>query len=194
MADHLQEQGEAPKKEKMKSEVWDWVRSIAIALLLAFLIREYLFAVFMVDGESMIPTLQDRERLLVNKVVYHLHQPQDGEIIIFKYPADPSKDFVKRVMATPGETIEVKNNRVYRNGKPLNEPYLGEPTLGHYGPVTVPPGHVFAMGDNRNFSKDSRDPSVGFVPYENIVGRADLVLWPFQKFQWFPFRAEGEAK
>ncbi|GIM47570.1 signal peptidase I [Collibacillus ludicampi] len=194
MSDSLQEKSEPERKEKAKNEMWDWIRSIAIALLLALLIREYMFAIFMVDGESMIPTLQDHERLVVNKLIYHIHKPQDGEIIIFKYPADPSKDFVKRVMATPGETIEVKNNKVYRNGQPLDERYLVEPTLGHFGPVTVPPGHVFAMGDNRNYSKDSRDPSVGFVPYDNIVGRADLVIWPFNKFNLFPYQVKGETK
>lgn len=194
MSEDLQEKQVNDVDEKQTNGLWEWIRSIVIALLLAFLIKEFVFQVFMVDGESMVPTLQNRERLVVNKLIYHIHKPKDGEIIVFKYPADPSKDFVKRVMATPGETIEVKNNQVYRNGQPLKEPYLSDVTLGTYGPAVVPEGHVFAMGDNRNFSKDSRDPLVGFVPDENIIGRADIVFWPLDKFQWFPFQVKGEAK
>lgn len=191
MPDDIHTTNEGQQAKKRKSETWEWVRALLIALLLAWIIRQFLFAIFLVDGESMVPTLQNQERLVVNKLIYHIRPPKDGEIIIFQYPADPSKDFVKRVMGTPGEVIEVKNNKVYRNGQPLNEPYLAEPTLGNFGPVTVPPGHVFAMGDNRNNSKDSRDPTVGFVPDENIVGRADLVFWPLSEFQWFPFEYKG---
>ncbi|BCJ85229.1 signal peptidase I [Effusibacillus dendaii] len=174
--------------ENKKNETWEWIKSLGIAIILALAIHQFVFAQFMVDGESMMPTMQNQERLIVNKLIYHIHSPQRGEIIVFQYPSDTTKDFIKRVIGLPGDTIEVKGGKVYRNGQALNEPYLGEPTFGAYGPVTVPTGKVFVMGDNRNNSKDSRDPSVGFVPDNLVVGRADLIFWPVSNMKLFPFK------
>lgn len=126
----------------------------------------------------MVPSFQDHERLIVNKIVYHIHKPEYGDVVIFKPPFDTSKDFIKRVIGLPGDKIEVKDYKVFRNGKELNEPYINEPTKPSDQVYTVPPGTMFVMGDNRNNSKDSRDPQVGYVPFDNIDGRAELVWWP----------------
>jgi signal peptidase I len=175
---------EASNKQKSAGkEAWEWIKSLLVALVLAFLIRQFLFAIFMVDGQSMVPTLQDRERLIVNKLVYHLHSPQYNDILVFKYPGDTSKDFIKRVIGLPGDKIEVHDYKIFRNGKELSEPFIAEPTAPNNQVYTVPPGTIFVMGDNRNYSKDSRDPSVGYVPDANIVGRAELVWWPLQNIR-----------
>jgi signal peptidase I len=174
--------------EQSTNETWEWVKALGLAILLALVIHQFVFAQFLVDGESMMPTMEHRERLIVNKLVYRFHPPERGDIIVFQYPADPSKDFIKRVIGVPGDTIEVRGGKVIRNGEALNEDYLGELTNGAYGPVPVKPGSLFVMGDNRNNSKDSRDPSVGMVPYDLVVGRADLVFWPLEKFSLFPFK------
>lgn len=174
--------------EHSKNETWEWVKALGLAVILALLIHQYVFAQFLVEGESMMPTMENREHLIVNKLVYRLHKPEHGDIIVFKYPSDTTKDYIKRVIGVPGDTIEVRDEKVYRNGKPLDEPYLGEPTSKPYSPVKVEEGKLFVMGDNRNFSKDSRDPSVGMVPYDLIVGRADLVFLPIDKFKLFPFK------
>ncbi|WP_018130456.1 signal peptidase I [Effusibacillus pohliae] len=174
--------------ERKTNELWEWTKALGLALILALGIHQFVFAQFLVDGESMMPTMQNRERLIVNKLVYHLHKPEHGDIVVFQYPADPSKDFIKRVIGLPGDVIEIREGKVYRNGEALQEPYLGEPTNGVFGPVKVPDGTLFVMGDNRNNSKDSRDRSVGFVPLNLVVGRADLVFWPPEKFKLFPFK------
>lgn len=179
---------EQESRTSTKNELWEWIKAITFAVVLAVLIHTFLFAQFMVEGESMMPTLLNKERLIVNKIVYRIHDPRFDEIIVLQYPADPTKDFIKRIIGLPGDQIQVKDGKVYRNGKALNEPYIAQPTLGSFGPVTVPAETVFVMGDNRNNSKDSRDPLVGFVPYKNIVGRADIIFWPFAHFSIFPFQ------
>ncbi|GAX91422.1 signal peptidase I [Effusibacillus lacus] len=174
--------------DRSSNETWEWIKALGLAVVLALGIHQFVFAQFLVDGESMMPTMEHRERLIVNKLIYRIHKPEYGDIIVFKYPADKSKDFIKRVIGLPGDTVEVKGGKVYRNGQELKEPYLGEPTNGTWGPEKVPEGKIFVMGDNRNNSKDSRDRTVGFIPYDLVVGRADLVFWPLNKFELFPFK------
>lgn len=166
-----------------KKEAWEWTKSLLIALVLALLIRQFVFAIFMVDGESMVPTLANEERLVVNKMVYNLHKPEYGDILVFQYPADQTKDYIKRVIGLPGDKIEIHDFKVFRNGQELEEDYIAEPTGTVNKVFEVPEGAVFVLGDNRNYSKDSRDDSVGYVPYELIVGRADVVWWPFKNFR-----------
>ncbi|MDI3327135.1 MAG: signal peptidase I [Alicyclobacillaceae bacterium] len=168
-------------------EWWEWAAAIAIALVLAYLIRLFVFEIFVVDGESMEPTLHNGERLVVDKIIYHFKKPNYGDVVIFRYPSDPRQDFVKRVIGLPGDRIEIRNGVVYRNGQVLQEPYIAEAPKASFGPAVVPPDHVFVMGDNRNHSKDSRDPSVGMVPFANLIGRADVIFWPFSRFQIQPF-------
>jgi signal peptidase I len=158
-------------------EVWDWIRSIAIAVLLALVIRFFLFEVFVVEGRSMYPTLEDHERLVVNKLIYRFDDPRPGDIIVFEY--EPGRDFIKRVIGVGGDTILIEAGQVYRNGILLAEPYLIEGMEPQdHGPLEVPPGYLFLMGDFRRNSMDSRDPRVGLVSVERIKGRAFFIFWP----------------
>lgn len=167
-------------------EIKDWVVSIAIAVVLAFFIRYFIVELYLVDGPSMRPTLQSAERLVVNKFIYRFRAPERGEILVFRYPRDPSRDFIKRVIAIPGDTIEIRDGRVYVNAALLNEPYILSKTRGNYPLGTVPEGHIFVMGDNRNNSEDSRFADVGFVPFDLIKGKAMLVFWPVSQFKTLP--------
>lgn len=167
-------------------EIKDWIVSIAIAIVLAFLIRYFIVELYLVDGPSMRPTLQSAERLVVNKFIYRFRTPERGEILVFRYPRDPSRDFIKRVIAIPGDTIEIKDGRVYVNSTLLNEPYILSKTRGNYPLATVPEGHIFVMGDNRNNSEDSRFADVGFVPFDLIKGKAMLIFWPIGQFKTLP--------
>lgn len=158
-------------------EFWEWVRSIVIAIVLALVIRFFLFEVFVVEGGSMSPTLEENERLVVNKIVYRLDEPRYGEIVVFEF--EPGRDFIKRVIGMGGDTIEIRAGKLYRNGKKVEEPYLiDELQMRDYGPVTVPEGKFFLMGDYRTNSMDSRDGRVGFIPEEKIKGRAFFIFWP----------------
>ena len=167
-------------------EAKDWIISIVVAVVLAFLIRQFIVELYIVDGPSMRPTLQSQERLVVNKFIYSMRSPEKGEILVFKYPRDQSRDFIKRVIATEGDTIEIKDGRVYVNDQMLSEDYILEKTRSEYPKATVPQGTVFVMGDNRNNSEDSRFADVGFVPYSLIKGKAVLVFWPFSQFKTLP--------
>ncbi|HMM21437.1 MAG TPA: signal peptidase I [Selenomonadales bacterium] len=167
-------------------EIKDWVISILIAVVLAFFIRYFIVELYMVEGPSMRPTLVNGERLVVNKFIYRFKQPVRGEIIVFRFPSDPSRDFIKRVIAIPGDTIEIKDGRVFVNGQLLNETYILEKTRGSYPLATVPDGHIFVMGDNRNNSEDSRFADVGFVPYDLIKGKAVVVFWPLDQMKSLP--------
>ena len=172
--------------DSLGSEIKDWVISIVVAVILAFLIRQFVVELYIVDGPSMRPTLQSMERLVVNKFIYSFRAPQKGEILVFQYPRDPSRDFIKRVIATPGDTIEIKDGHVYVNDQLKNEDYILEKTRGDFAKATVPEGTVFVMGDNRNNSEDSRFADVGFVPYRLIKGKAMFVFWPLSEFKMLP--------
>lgn len=166
---------------KKQNEMWEWIKSIIIAVIIALLIRGYVVETFLVDGLSMMPTLENYERLIVNKFVYRFKEPEHGDIIVFKYSED--RDFIKRVIATGGDTVRVNGGRVYLNGVPLEEDYINEYPYGDYGPSVVPEGHYFVLGDNRNNSWDSRETSVGFVSIERIKGKAFLVYWPLDQLR-----------
>lgn len=165
----------------MDGEIWEWIKSILIAVILAVVIRFFILEVFLVDGSSMLPTLNDRERLIVNKFQYHFQDPQAGDVLIFSFSND--RDFIKRVIGVPGDEILVEEGQIVVNGVPFIEDYISDTTQGQYGPVTVPEGYYFVMGDNRNNSMDSRDPAVGFISSERIKGKAFLVFWPFQNIR-----------
>lgn len=167
-------------------EVKDWLVAIVVAVVLAFVIRQFIVELYVVDGPSMRPTLQSRERLVVNKFIYRMREPERGEIIVFRYPRDPSRDFIKRVIAVPGDTIEIKDGKVFLNQQLLSEDYILEKTLTNYPLSTVPAGHIFVMGDNRNNSEDSRFADVGFVPYDLVKGKAMVVFWPVAEAKSLP--------
>ncbi len=144
----------------------------------------------------MEPNFHTGERLIVNKLTYRFGNPERGEVLVFHATKD--KDYIKRVIALPGEKVRVEGDQVYVNGQLLDEPYLkqaldeaakqGIPyNTRNYPEQTVPEGSIFVMGDNRSNSSDSRDSTVGFVKYEQIVGRADLIFWPFDKISLVHF-------
>lgn len=167
-------------------ELKSWIVSIGGAIILALLIRTFIVELYIVDGPSMRPTLQHDERLVVNKFVYRVRNPSRGEVIIFRYPRDPSRDFIKRVIALGGDTVEIKDGRVYVNDQILREDYIAEKTRTEYPKVTVPEGTLFVCGDNRQNSLDSRSSDVGFLPLDNVKGKASLVFWPFADFKSLP--------
>lgn len=172
-----EEYGTAQQRgENLKKEVQEWVRSILLAVVLAIIIRLFFFQVTVVEGSSMYPTLENHERLIVNKAVFYFRPPQKGDIIVFNYSAH--RDFIKRVVALEGDVVEIKNGRLYVNNELMEEPYIKNQTMMDFGPVVIPPGHAFVLGDNRNNSMDSRDPAVGFISLERIKGKALFVFWP----------------
>ena len=188
-------------KKDLWDKVWDWIKSIILALILALFIRTFLVQAYKIPSGSMIPTLLIGDHILVNKFVYGVRNPftrelwikgrlpKRGEIIVFVYPPNRKIDFIKRVIGLPGDVIEIRNKRVFVNGKPLNEPYVQytdpkilPPELSprdNFGPVKVPPGHLFVMGDNRDESYDSR--FWGFVPLKEVKGKAFIIY-----FSWDP--------
>ena len=165
------------------SEIKDWIVSIVVAVALAMFIRTFIVELYVVDGPSMRPTLESEQRLVVNKFIYRFHPPEKGDVLVFQYPRDPSRDFIKRVIAVPGDTIEIREGRVLVNDQLLTEDYILEKTRSEYPKSTVPEGHIFVMGDNRNNSEDSRFADVGFVPYDLIKGKAMLVFWPISAYK-----------
>ncbi|MGM9986540.1 MAG: signal peptidase I [Bacillaceae bacterium] len=175
-------------KEKQQSGLVEWIKAIVVALVIAFVIRQFLFAPILVDGVSMMPTLHDRDRMIVNKLSNYIGEPDRFDIIVFK--ATESKDYIKRVIGLPGDKVEYRNDTLYINGKAYEEPYLEEyKSEVTDGPLTydftleqltgqskVPEGHLFVMGDNRRYSKDSRQ--IGFVPIDAVFGKTNIIYWP----------------
>ncbi len=181
------------RRSAEKKDSWEWIRALIIAFILAGAVRYFIFAPIVVDGESMMPTLQDRDRMIVNKISYNIGDADRFDIIVFEAPE--GKDYIKRVIGLPGDKVEYKDDMLYVNGEAIKEPYL-EPykndllegnltydfdLTGVTGQTTVPEGHLFVMGDNRQHSKDSR--AIGFVPIEKVVGKADVIFWPLNDIQ-----------
>ena len=131
---------------------------------------------YKVEGFSMEPTLNDGQYLLINKIGLHFQQPRRGDIIVFEYPLDTTKNFVKRVIGLPGDTVEVRAGQTFIDGKLINEPFIKSPETGPQVPVLIPPGNYFVMGDNRNNSSDSR--MWGMLPAKDIIGEAWVSYWP----------------
>ena len=164
----------------------DWLIIAIVALAAAFLLRMFVVQQFAVDGQSMLGTLHSGDRVLVNKLSYHLHDPRHGDIVVLKDTEESleERDLIKRVIALPGETIEYRNCELLINGHRVAEPYLDPQlvTKGHCGdaqlPVRVAPGHVFVMGDNRSASLDSRTAAIGQIRDDDLIGRAFVVIWP----------------
>ncbi len=182
-----------------------WITELIVIVMIVLLIRTFVAQAYNIPSGSMKPTLLVGDFILVNKLVYRFSEPQRGDIVVFKYPIDPKIDFIKRIVALPGEEVEVRNNQVFINGKPLPliEVGRGEENgvrtviyeevlpegIKHkvqfyedfpfskrdFGPVVVPPNHYFVMGDNRDNSEDSR--YWGFLPRENIVGKAFVIYF-----------------
>lgn len=193
------------KRDKKKT-VWEYTKAIGTALLLALFIRAYFVQAFKIPSGSMIPTLLIGDHILVNKFIYGTEipftgkrvlvfkKPKRGDIIVFKYPDDPSRDFIKRVMAVEGDIIESKDKVIYVNGKPADEQFIQhtdnairpgnlEPR-DNFGPYLVPEGKYFMMGDNRDQSYDSR--YWGYVDIKDIRGEAFIIYWSWDSNKHWP--------
>lgn len=192
---------------RRKSAAREWIEALAVAVLLALFIRTFVIQAFKIPSGSMIPTLLVGDHILVSKFTYGVRipvldtwalgprAPRRGDIIVFKYPYDESRDFIKRVVGLPGEVVEVREREVYVNGKPLQEvyPVYKDPTGPanrhspgeFYGPVTVPEDKLFVLGDNRDHSQDSR--FWGFLDIHKVEGAAFIIYW-----SWDP--SEGRLR
>jgi signal peptidase I len=166
-------------------EVVAGVQTLLSAAVYATLIVTFGFQVARVDGLSMAPTLEDHDRLIVNKLVYEIGEPRPGDIVMLYYPLNPDKMFVKRVIAKEGDTVRIVDGRVYVNDIPLHDDYVPEEFRSHddWGPTVVQQGYYFVMGDHRNNSSDSRH--WGPVPKKYIVGKVKLRWWPIQDARIF---------
>jgi signal peptidase I len=163
---------------EVQEEIFAWLKTLISAAVYAILIVTFGFQVARVDGMSMAPTLEDQDRLIVNKLVYRIGDPRRGDIVMLYYPVDPSKSFVKRVIAEEGDQVRIIEGRVYVNDVPLQDDYVPTEFRSHddYGPKTIDPGYYFVMGDHRNNSSDSR--TWGYVPKKYIIGKVQLRWWP----------------
>lgn len=171
---------------KIKNEIFEWFKTICASLVIAFGVTLFVQPTI-VSGQSMYPTLEDKDYLLINKLSYNKEIPNRGDILVFKSglidnKTSHKKNLVKRVIALPGEHILIKNNEVYINGKYLSEDYLNDVYTDGDIDIVVPNNHVFTMGDNRPNSGDSRDSKIGTVPLDDIIGKVALRAYPFNKF------------
>lgn len=189
------------RRIKIKSQTREWVESIAIAFILAMFIRTFFFQAFRIPSGSMRMTLLEEDRLLVNKLSYGamvpfthyrlpgFSHPHRGDIVVFKYPVDPKRDFIKRLIAVGGETVEIKSGDIYINDVLVEDPVIKNTyyyNRGLYGEVNkkvlVPVGYYFVLGDNSGSSADSR--YWGFVPEDNLIGKAEFIYWPLNRIRF----------
>jgi signal peptidase I len=160
-----------------------WVRDVLISLAVSTFFIIFLYQPVKVEGTSMMPTLQDQERVFINKFVYRLESIQRGDVVVFRYPRDTSKSYIKRVIAVPGDRVQIEDGMVYVNGRQIAESYVPEmyEDVRSYPETVVPPHSYFVLGDHRNLSNDSRD--FGPVDGSYIYGKAVFGYWPFAKLR-----------
>jgi signal peptidase I len=185
------------RQRRTKSAIREYTEAFGTALVLALLIRSFAVQAFKIPSGSMLPTLQVGDHILVSKLIYGirlpvlgtllipLSTPQRGDVVVFVYPVDPSKDFIKRVVAVGGDVVHIRDKHVYINGVPWRDAHAyfadgderghGSSPRDNYGPITVPPHHIFVMGDNRDHSYDSR--FWGFVDLDDVKGKAFMIYW-----------------
>jgi signal peptidase I len=164
--------------EKQSAGIILWVRDLAVAAVASALIITFLYQPVRVEGTSMLPRLEDSDRLFINKFAYHFQAINRGDVVVFHYPRDPEKSYIKRVIALPGDQLRVDHGRVFVNGKAIREPYVPPDYRDNrsVAEITLPPGEYYMMGDHRSISSDSRD----FGPVERslIYGKAVFIYWP----------------
>ena len=195
----------AEQPEKKKRSFWAELPGLLVmALAIAVVIKTFLIQPFWIPSESMLPTIQVNDRVMVNKLAFKLGEPQRGDVVVFRDPAEGeieesipeavirsvleaigvrtrgADDLIKRVIGLPGETIHIEDNRVFVDGVAIDEPYLASVNMPDDGPFEVGPEEFFVMGDNRNFSFDSR--GFGPVPMDDLIGRAFVIIWPVEHF------------
>ena len=170
--------------DRFKRLTVEYMDSIIIAGVTALFIIQFLFRTFFIPSGSMIPTLQIRDYILVNEFIYRFNEPERGDIVVFRPPPEADagdKEYIKRVIGLSGDLLEVNDGVVYINGEPLDEPYINSPPDYYTQPTLIPEGKLFVMGDNRPFSADSH--IWGFLPRDNIIGKAILIILPPQRIQ-----------
>ncbi len=179
----------AQQRQRPSRVILDWVVVIAVALIVAFVVRTFLLAHFVVEGSSMSSTLSGGDRVFVNKLSYRIGEPNRGDVVVLhQFSGSVERDLIKRIIALPGEELEIRSCEVYIDGRLLTEPYLDQNlvTPGNCGgdtmPTVIPDDHVYVMGDNRSGSQDSR--SLGAIPQSELVGRAFVVFWPTDSWRW----------
>jgi len=167
-------------KELKKKPAWrEIVETVVVAVLLALLIRAFVVEAFYIPSSSMVPTLEPGDRILVLKFYYYFTDPKKGDIVVFRFPLDPSKDLIKRIVAVGGDVVRIENGHLYVNGSEVKEPYVVNRDFYNMPSVTVPQGFYFVLGDNRPNSEDSR--FWGFLPRGNIKGKAVVRYWPISR-------------
>ena len=183
-----EEKNQTEQSDKSRSvwrELWDYAKIIIAVFVIAFLLGHFVYINARVPSGSMEETIMTGDRVFGNRLAYIKDDPERFDIVIFKYPDDPSQLFVKRVIGLPGETVQVIDGYVYINGEVLDENYglevMDDPGIAAE-PITLGEDEYFVLGDNRNHSSDSRDPSVGVLHRDDIMGRAWIRIWPFDKF------------
>lgn len=166
-----------------KKEIFEWVKILVIAFALAYVVNNFVIVKAQVPTGSMENTVMTGDKIIALRLSYLFTNPKRGDIVIFKYPDDETQNYLKRIIGLPGETIEIKDGKVYINGstQPLEEDYLKEVPVGSYGPYTVPKNSYFMMGDNRNESEDARYWTHTYVKKEKIIGKAVLRYSPSLK-------------
>lgn len=204
-SESLETESKEPSPKKRRSFWAELPGLLLTALVIAVVIKTFLFQPFWIPSESMLDTIQVNDRVMVNKLEFRFGEPERGDIVVFRDPAEPEvelslpeaivqsvleavgirtrgrDDLIKRVIGLPGETVEIVDNQVLIDGHPIAEPYLREgSTMPDEGPFEIGPDEVFVMGDNRSFSFDSR--RFGNISYEDLIGRAFITIWPFSNF------------
>jgi signal peptidase I len=171
----------APMKPKFLRTLAGWARDLAVSLIVSALIIIFLYQPVKVEGTSMLPGLTDQERIFINKFVYHLEPISRGDIVVFRYPRDTAKSYIKRVIAVPGDRVRIDDGRVYVNGRRIREVYVPDDYRDDrsYAETVVPPDSYFVLGDHRSSSSDSRE--FGPVDRAYIYGKAVFVYWPMEK-------------
>lgn len=174
---------DGPRRIRIRRSLRETLVLLIIALAAVLFLRLFVFEMAFVDGQSMMPTLRDLDRVVVMKWTHYLRrQPKRGEIIVTKYP-NREGYFIKRVIALPGDTIEIRDGRPYVNSRQIF-PQIDGYSSPDYALATVPEGHIFVLGDNRANSVDSHNlPPPGFIPLDYLLGRADLLVWPLNNFK-----------
>ncbi|MGA1826167.1 MAG: signal peptidase I [bacterium] len=183
--------------QKYAKIYWEYLQAILIAIVLALLVRAFIIQAFKIPSGSMLETLQIGDHILVNKFIFHFTEPKRGDIIVFKFPGDKKKDYIKRLIGVPGDRLEIKNQQIYINNVLLDEPLVEEyaehkgirtdiPQRDDFGPMIIPEKCYFMMGDNRDRSSDSR--FWGLLKRELIEGKAFIIYWSWDKdkdfFNW----------
>ena len=177
---------EEPKKS-IKREIFEWIMVFVVAAALAFVVRTFIFEPVRVDGSSMLNTLTDSEFMIATKFDYLFSDPERFDIVICNYPNTSDGMYrVKRVIGLPDETIELRAGELFVDGKHIEQNFNMTPNEAYFGPYTVPPGHYFVVGDNRNNSKDSRSAMVGPLSRDEIKGHVRAVVFPFGRMRLMP--------